>query len=197
MLVTMRGRAAKHGWLVATSAIAVLATSACQYVAPSDDIYTIGVARIGDQLHVYAPVCENERIDVVQVYDNEAASRESNFDPDSNTHTYWKVSGPTDALAEQGWIAIGDDSAYRTVIVSAGSSGQLPQVVGVTLKVDDPRGESSVGGAFEVGKVPEYAAGADPKTVKYGYRLGSKKQELLGADEIRNRSKCAREYYRR
>ena len=197
MLVTSRRRQAKRSWLVVMSATAALAASGCQYVAPSDDVYQLGVARIGDRFHLYAPLCEKERIAGVQVYDNVAAGKKPDYDPDSNEYTYWRVAGPTDALAQQGWIAIGDDSGYRTVIVSAASSGQMPQEVGIRLQVGDPQGESAVGGGFQVDKVPEYPANADPKTVKYGYRSGSKKPELLGADELRGRSKCAREYYRR
>lgn len=173
-----------------------LAASGCQYVAPSDDTYEIGVAWIGDDLHIFAPLCDDERIASVHVFDNGAAGKESSFDQDSTRFTYWKVADPTDDPASRGWIVIGDDSAYRTVTVAAGSTVELPKIVGATFRINDPQPGHSVGGAFHVSDAPAYPAGTDQKTVKYGYNLGSKKEELLAADEIRSRSKCALEYYR-
>ena len=49
-------------WLALSLLAAALVTSGCQLMAPSDDVYEIGVARIGDDIHVFAPTCDSERI---------------------------------------------------------------------------------------------------------------------------------------
>ncbi|MEQ4305512.1 hypothetical protein ABNF97_29715 [Plantactinospora sp. B6F1] len=184
-------------WLMAPLlAVAALLASGCEYVAPSDDIYEIGVARIGDELHVFAPLCDDERIASVEAIDNTAAAKESTFDRESTRFTYWKVAEPTDDRAARGWIVVGDDAGYQKVSVPAGSAMELPETLAVMFRINDPEAGHSVGGAFEVGRVPTYPAGTDPETVKYGYNLGAKNEERLTASEISDRSKCALDYYR-
>ena len=90
---------------------AVLILSSCQYLAPSDDHYEVGVARIGDTVYVFAPMCATERVASVEAYDNKAAGKEKNYDPATMKFTYWKVADPAEEATAKGWITIGDDSA--------------------------------------------------------------------------------------
>ena len=99
-----------------------------------------------------------------------------------------------DESAAEGWIVLGDDRSYRTVLVPARSDISLPARVGVTLRTADPVTGHQVGGGFRVEYVPTYPAGADPKTVRYGYDVLSERDSLLTPEEIRQRTKCAREY---
>lgn len=175
-------------------AVVALASSGCGLLAPSDDIYQIGAARIGDKIYIFAPLCADERIASVEVYDNEAAGKESKYDPSTMKYTYWKAADPTQDSAAHGWVEVGDDAAYRTVTVPAGSKVAAPGIMGVALRINDPATGHQVNGAFRVGDAPSYPAGTDPKTVKYGYRLGSKHEDQLTADQIQKRSKCAADY---
>jgi hypothetical protein len=181
-------------WLALPLVAAALITSGCQYLAPSDDIYGIGVARIGDDFHVFAPLCDSERIASVEVVDNQAAGKESNYDPSTMRFTYWKAQDPVSESAARGEIVIGDDGAYRTVPVPAGSKIDFPKIVGITFRINDPVAGHEVGGAFNIDSVPDYPAGSDPKSVKYGYNLGSKKETRLTSSEIQQKSKCASAY---
>jgi len=181
-------------WLALPLAAAALVTSGCQLLAPSDDIYEIGAARIGDDVHIFAPMCESERIASVEVYDNQAAGKEPNYDPSTMRFTYWKAQDPNNESAARGEIVVGDDGAYRTVVVPAGSKVGFPKIVGVTFRINDPVAGHKVGSAFNIDSVPEYPAGSDPKSVKYGYNLGSKKETRLTSSEIQKKSKCASAY---
>lgn len=99
-----------------------LLVSGCQFVLPSHDYYAFGVARVGDQIHTFAPLCEGERIVGVEVYDNDAMGKETNFDRTSTRYTYWKVEDPVEELAAEGWIVLGDSGAYRVTSVAADSN---------------------------------------------------------------------------
>jgi hypothetical protein len=108
--------------------------------------------------------------------------------------TYWKAQDPINESAARGEIIVGDDVAYRTVVVPAGSKVDFPKVVGVTLRINDPVAGHQVGSAFNIDSVPDYPAGSDPKSLKYGYNLGSKKEKRLTSSEIQEKSKCASAY---
>jgi hypothetical protein len=181
-------------WLALSLLAAALVTSGCQLLAPSDDVYEIGVARIGDDIHVFAPTCDSERIASVDVYDNQAAGKEPNYDPASMRFTYWKAQDPIDESTSRGEIAIGNDAAYRTVVVPAGSKVGLPTIIGMTFRINDPVAGHALGGAFNIDEVPAYPAGSDLKSVKYGYKLGSKNPTRLTGSEIKKKSKCALDY---
>lgn len=171
----------------------LLLVSGCQLVLPSHDYYSFGVARIGERIHIFAPLCDGERILGVEAYDNDALGRESSPDPASTRFTYWKVEQPVDASAAEGRIVLGDDSAYRVTTVAAGSNIGLPEIVGVTLHIDTGR-DQVVEDVVAVAEVPSYPATANPEDVEYVYQAGSDEERLLTTAQIRERSKCAADY---
>ncbi|MEQ4304520.1 hypothetical protein ABNF97_24615 [Plantactinospora sp. B6F1] len=171
---------------------ALLMLAGC--LLPSHDYYGFGVARIGDTFHIFAPICADERIVEVDAIDNVAAGKESFYDPAETRYSYWRVVDPADESAAQGWIVLGDDSAYRRVLVAAGSGVPLPEVVAVELRVVADGKPHKVGDTFRPAEVPSYPAGTDPKTVEYGWQLSTSEPKKLTAEQIRERSKCARDY---
>ncbi|WP_323373486.1 hypothetical protein [Plantactinospora alkalitolerans] len=160
---------------------------------PSHDYYSFGVARIGEEIHIVAPLCDGERIVGVEAYDNDALGRESSPDPASTRFTYWKVEQPVDASVAEGRIVLGDDSAYQVTTVPAGSNIGLPELVGVTLHVDSG-GDHVVEDVFAVAEVPAYPATANPEDVEYVYQAGSNEERLMTPGKIRQQSKCAADY---
>jgi len=178
-------------WLV--SGAILLLISGCQFALPSHDYYSVGVARIGEEVHIFAPLCDGERIVAVEAFDNDALGRESSPDPASTRFTYWKVEQPVDASAAEGRIVLGDDSAYQVITVAAGSNIGLPEIVGVTLHVNTG-GDHVVEDVFAVADVPTYPVTADPEDVEYVYQAGSNEEQLMTAAEIRKTSKCAADY---
>ncbi len=127
--------------------------------------------------------------------DQDALVAEQSPDVNSGAYDYWKVSDPVDADTAAGRVTLGDDAAFRTVEVAAGSNVGFPARIEVTIRGTAPGGEFSVGAfAFKVSRVPAYPADTDPKTVKYGYQLGATDEQKLTAGEIDERSRCAREY---
>lgn len=170
-----------------------LVMSGCDALLPSHDYYAVGVARIGDQIYVYAPLCDGERVVGVEAFDNQAAAKASNYDPASMRFTYWKAQDPTEESVADGWIVLGASSEYRTTTVAAGSNIGLPEFVGITLHLD-VGGEHVVEDVFSVSEAPEYPAGADPRSVRYAYRLEDGGENLRDPREIREESGCAADY---
>ncbi|WP_080640909.1 hypothetical protein [Salinispora oceanensis] len=160
---------------------------------PSHDYYAVGVAQIGDQLYVYAPLCDGERVVGVEAYDNLLSGQEPNYDPDSMQFTYWKAQDPTRESVANGWIALGDSSGFRTTAVVAGSNIELPEKLGVSLQLD-VGSQHAVEGVVSVSKAPRYPAGADPRSVRYAYRPERNGADARDPREIRDESGCAANY---
>lgn len=180
-------------FLAALVAVSVCAGCILDHVAPSVDIYYIGVARLGNDYVVYAPLCADERIEEVVVFDSSSVRQ---VDDDAYAYDeYWVVQDPTAERVAQGWILIGDNAAFDTVVVSLGS--ELPPRVGVELVVrSDVAGYSFAieGGGFGASdNIPSYPARADPTEIDYGFRLGSRDEALLSPSEMRNEVGCARD----
>lgn len=173
--------------------VSLLLISGCGLFLPSHDYYAVGVAQIGDQLYVYAPLCDGERVVGVEAYDNLLSGQEPNYDPASMQFTYWKAQDPTDESVANGWIALGDSSGFRTTAVVAGSNIELPEIIGITLQLD-VGGPHAVGGVVRVSKAPRYPAGADPGSVRYVYRPWGDGEDMRDPSEIRDESGCAAGY---
>ncbi|MFI7081961.1 hypothetical protein ACIBO1_32230 [Micromonospora sp. NPDC049903] len=168
--------------------------ASCGVLLPSHDYYAVGVARIGDRIHIYAPLCEGEQVVEVEAIDNQAAAKVSDFDPTSMRFTYWKVADPTEAPIAEGWITLGDSSGYRTTTIEAGSNIGLPEFVGITLRLNVKGGQHTVADVIVISEAPEYPADADPQVVKYTYRDKSGGEGPRNAQEIREDSGCAANY---
>lgn len=171
----------------------LLLISGCGVFLPSHDYYAVGVAQIGDQLYVYAPLCDGERVVGVEAYDNLLSGQEPNYDPDSMQFTYWKAQDPTRESVANGWIALGDSSGFRTTAVVAGSNIELPEKLGVSLQLD-VGSQHAVEGVVSVSKAPRYPAGADPRSVRYAYRPERNGADARDPREIRDESGCAANY---
>ncbi|GIG93270.1 hypothetical protein Pen02_82060 [Plantactinospora endophytica] len=170
-----------------------LLVSGCGYFLPSHHYYAVGVARIGDQVHVYAPLCDGERVLEVEAYDNAAEAQASDDDPDPTRFTYWKAADPTEESVAEGWLILGDSRGFKQTPVSAGANIPLPERVGISLRLRVERGEHTVGDVVAVLEAPEYPAGTDRRTVRYSYRRENSK-DLRDPQEIRKQSGCAAAY---
>lgn len=174
---------------VVVSLVATVLAAGCQY-GPGDDIYDLAVARIGDAYHVYAPLCSDEHLETVRVYDNDAVGHGR-----PGPHEYWKVATPATDQTARGWVALGDDKSFQTVEVAAGSLIPFPKLAGVQLAGTSGNGRFSVDVAVvTTGDIPTYPAGTDPTTIKYALRVPDGKPALLTPQEVDGRLKCARDY---
>ncbi|NYT94671.1 hypothetical protein HW126_12780 [Salinispora sp. H7-4] len=173
--------------------VSLLLTSGCGLFLPSHDYYAVGFAEIGDQLHIYAPLCDGERVVGVEAYDNLLAGQEPDYDPALMQFTYWKVQDPTHESVANGWIVLGDSSQFRSTEVVAGSNIELPELLGITLQLD-VGGQHAVGDVVSVSEAPRYPAGADPGSVRYVYRPERDGEDMRSPGEIRDDSGCASGY---
>ncbi|MFI6159368.1 hypothetical protein ACIA59_05415 [Micromonospora haikouensis] len=172
-------------------AVVMMVVSGCQWIVPGDSVYAVGVARIGQRIHVLAPLCEGERIEGVEVYDNDAASKQTAAAIAEAGFTYWEVEQPRTEAVAKGAIIIGEEAAFARVIVAAGSRGPLPDVAGIELTVRRGDAEHVVSDVFRVAAVPSYAADADPGGVEFVYNQGARSEKMLTPAEIVKEPGCA------
>lgn len=159
-------------------------------VFPGDANYSAYAAKIGDSYYMYIPLCENERVDGVELYVASDSVEES-------ADFYWRAEDPTNTLTEQGWIRVGDNESFTQVaIVSEEDFGTFDAFT-LTVWSDDADHGFRVSGVFFPQKYdyPEYPADADPKTVKYGTEYGRETQPReITPEQARKESPCAGQY---
>lgn len=178
---------------IAACLMGLLLIYGCGVFLSSHDYYAVGVAQIGDQIYVYAPLCDGERVVGVEAYDNLLAGQEPNYDSASMQFTYWKAQDPTHESVANGWIALGDSSRFRTTTVVAGSNIELPKFIGISLQLD-VGSQHVVEDVVSVSEAPRYPAGADPGSVRYAYRPERDGEDTRDPREIRDDSGCAADY---
>jgi hypothetical protein len=167
----------------------VLSLAGCDGLVPGDPVYKVGFARVGDKLYVFAPLCEGERVIDVEVYDNSSLTQGRSYDPSSRS-IKWKVAEPVNDDAAQGWIALGEDKAFKVVTVSGNGGGDLSGNLGVDFSIDHAGAMRSAGSGFSVKDAPEYPPAADIRTLKFAFYDDSGPKLLLTPDEIRKRDNC-------
>ncbi|MFC5942050.1 hypothetical protein ABUL04_19235 [Micromonospora harpali] len=169
-----------------------MVVSGCEWIVPGDSVYAVGVAQIGQRIHVLAPLCEGERIEGVEVYDSDAASKQKAAAIAEAGFTYWEVEQPRTEAVAKGVIIIGEEEAFARVIVAAGSRRPLPDVAGIELTVRLGDSRHVVSDVFRVAAVPSYSADADPGGVKFVYHQGAARSEkMLTPSEIFKEPECA------
>ncbi|MEV0713849.1 hypothetical protein [Asanoa sp. NPDC050611] len=163
-------------------AVLALATAAgCADPAPSEDGVAFGVTRVGDRYHLRAPLCDGDLVAAVQVVAVRPAEDGATESPQD---TWWQVELPVRESIADGAVPLGDDDAFRTVVVPAGSRTPFPKVATVRLWVGRPPKGHEVSGTFLASTVPTYPAGTDLGTVSYVFDSGSGEQRLLTASTI-------------
>ncbi|MEV4385382.1 hypothetical protein AB0J68_06580 [Micromonospora sp. NPDC049580] len=171
----------------------VASTAGC--LLPGDPSYALGVARIGDSFHVFAPLCADERIASVKAYDNQAADKTPETGSGRPTiPAYWQVAEPQSEAAAKGEFVIGEDAPFGQVLVPVPGQSSLPAITAVELTVRKGDRLHVVADVFGLKGVPEYPAGTDPETVKYVYNEGATSEELLTQSQISEESMCAFNY---
>ncbi|GAB3957657.1 hypothetical protein [Micromonospora vulcania] len=162
---------------------------------PGDAAYAVGVAKIGDEVRILAPLCDDERISIVEVYDNQAAlERTGSRTGEPTLAPYWKVADPHSDAAAKGEFVIGRDSSFTRVLVLAKSGAVRPEISAVEITVLRADRRHVVGDAFRLKEVPEFQSGTDAKSVKYVYDQGANSEKLLTPSQISEESGCAFDY---
>ena len=172
----------------------VLVMSGCMFL-PGESFYSGGYAWVGDDLYLYAPMCEGEKLESIQVYTEE----ENPADYDSPFITdYWNVEGPVDEMTLNGWIVLCDDSVFDRVLVGSGDSRGWPERVFITLWQVDDVDEFTSDLVFRPNPdIPKYSADSDPVTIDYYFddpraNAGS---GVYSPEEIRARMGCAKQHF--
>ncbi|MEV0901163.1 hypothetical protein [Actinoplanes sp. NPDC049802] len=170
-----------------------LMLAGCPLNSPDRLEYRFGVARIGDDYHLFAPLCPGEKIVGLKVDDPEAAGQDPDDDQFSDdASTWWRVQGPKAATGPGEFIVLGVDGPFTDVAVRAGSNPAyrvLPGEFRVWLAVTDLRAATNqLGSAVMTADVPVHPAGSNPATVDYRVPM---EKETFGAAEIRTLSDCA------
>jgi hypothetical protein len=171
--------------------LSLLTLAGCAGLMPGDPGpgYDVGFVRVGDQLYVFAPLCEGERVVDVEVYDNSSSAQGPSYDPSSRA-VKWKVAEPINDDANKGWIAVGKDKDFKVVTVPRVGVSELSGNLGIDLSINRAGVVYGTGAAFLVEDAPVYPAAADIKTLKFAYYDDSGPKVLLTTDEIRKRNNC-------
>jgi hypothetical protein len=173
-------------WSLLVAVLAGLLLAGCPADSPEPREYRIGVARIGDDYHLFAPVCPGDALAAVRVGDLAA-------DPGD---TWWAAAGPTDPAGRpHEFVILGDDRPFRTVSVRAGSNPSLSRVPAdfraTTVYTDGYGGMFDKSITLQLSAVPAYPAGTDPRQVRYLTRPLGDMGDLAGPEAIRGHSDCA------
>jgi hypothetical protein len=178
--------------LLSLMSVAALGVGGCDLVVQGESFFSAGSARIGDDYYVFARLCDGERVEGVEVIDNEASSKIEDSDPSDLSLTWWKVDKPKATAGDPQFVKLGDDDAYETVTVAKGANIALPEYLGVTFKVVGPGGGGKpLGEVFKISDVPVYPEKTDPTSVKYRITDDDDVTQLLTGPEISERSRCA------
>ncbi len=172
-------------WSLLGAVLAALLLAGCPAGSTEPREYRIGVARIGDDYHLFAPVCPGDALAGVRVGDPAT-------DPEV---TWWAAAGPKDPSGRpHEFVTVGDDGPFRTVTVRAGDNPSLspvPAYFRVTAAYTDGYGgmvDKSI--TLQLSAVPTYPAGTDPRQVRYLTRPRGDMGDLAGPEEIRGHSDC-------
>jgi hypothetical protein len=172
----------RNTWSVLVPVLAGLMLAGCPVSLTDRLDYRIGVARIGDDHHLFAPLCPGDRVSGVKVGES--------------PYTWWSASGPKDpADGPAEFVVLGDDSPFHHVTVRAGGNvlaPALPAEFRATVDYADGYGSGlhkSI--TLRLAAVPVYPAGTDPRQVRYLTRPLGDMGDLAGPEEIRSHSDCA------
>ena len=178
----------------ALAMVVALLSSGCIFL-PSESRYAVGVAKVGDALRIYAPMCEGERVDGIQVYT--AEENPANYDEPFITE-HWVVEQPVDQKAADGWIKLGADTDFAVVDVEGIHITQWPELFFIRFYQRN-RADKFISSTYvaEDLPIPEYSASEDITTMEYYFdnpqdRSGG---QLLTPAEIRDVMGCAIQYF--
>ncbi|HWS34978.1 MAG TPA: hypothetical protein VN408_19845 [Actinoplanes sp.] len=144
--------------------------------------YQVGLARVGDRLQVFTPLCPGEKVVGVRV---SAPGSGRAFNDDALT--WWRAAGPKAPAGPGEFLTLGVDEPFLGIGVPAG--GEPPGRLEVLLVRTDLRGSVDQDTfAYDTSQVPSHPAGADAQTMTY--RVPGREDPLSTA-EIRAGSDCA------
>ncbi|BEL03083.1 hypothetical protein Q0Z83_012740 [Actinoplanes sichuanensis] len=153
--------------------------------------YRVGVARIGEDYHLFAPVCPGDKLSAVEVGGSEHDMSRSGV-----AYSWWSASRPADPAASPfEFVVLGDDGPFQHVAMRAGGNPlrpTLPADFRVSAGYTDGYGaryQKTI--SLELPAVPAYPAGTDPRRVRYLTRPLDDMGDLAGPEEIRSHSACA------
>jgi|GEM_PF-2305864 len=175
-------------------AFTVLGLSGCMFF-PSESLYSGGFAWVGDDLYLYAPMCEGEELTGIDLHGvkNDPEDLRSIERVD-----LWAVRGPLATTVSDGWVVLGDDSAFADVVLNGTDPNGWPEIVGILVTHQDAGEEFRSELTLDKGKdLPRYSAGSDPLTIEYyfdgpGTERGG---ERLTPAQIRDQMGCAKQYF--
>ncbi|MEU4625372.1 hypothetical protein AB0G04_36050 [Actinoplanes sp. NPDC023801] len=155
---------------------------------PSDDPvqrnYLSGLARIGDDYQLFAPMCQGDRLLQVTV---------SAVNDSGDETAWWQAGGPKEPDGPGEFLVLGRDDPFREIAVRAGANAKqrgLPADITMTLVHTNRYGTTYHNSArFRRAAVPSYPAGADSRQIRY-MAPGIDGGDLGTPDEIRRRSDC-------
>ncbi|MFD0555838.1 hypothetical protein FB566_1051 [Stackebrandtia endophytica] len=186
-------------------AFLMLATSGCSMLFPSESFYAGGFAWIGDELYLYAPMCEGEELSGIEIYE---VTRGPDGKASPVITNFWAVSGPTDFSVLNGSVSLGDDAAFSSVIAGDTHPSTWPDSMGMKVIFRDATDEYSNTLDFRKNKqvislhndevvVPVYDVGSDPLEVHYLFDNpnGRSGYGLYSPGEIRDQMGCAKQYF--
>ena len=172
---------------------AVLFAGGCP-VLPGEDFYDVGIAKVGDAYHLYAPMCDGESLDGVEV----ATESANPADPDTwSTTRYWAVDQAIDQSTKEGWIELGADDDFAVVTVEGAHTTHWPEFFSLTLyQWDGPERFTTSATVMMDVPMPEYPADADITTIDHFFDNPHDRNEgaPMSPLEMRYLMGCARQY---
>ncbi|GIE81839.1 hypothetical protein Aph02nite_77890 [Actinoplanes philippinensis] len=170
----------RRTWSLLVPVLAGLLLAGCPGASAAPAEYRIGVARIGDDYHLFAPVCPGDALSAVRV-----------GGPVATAGDWWAAAGPADPSGRPAeFVTLGDDGPFRRVTVRAGDGGPPRDFRATAVYTDGYGGSVEKSISLLLAAVPAYPAGADPRQVRYLTRPLGDMADLAGPEEIRRHSDC-------
>jgi hypothetical protein len=188
------GGVVRKKWSMLVTVLAGLLLAGCPAGSTEPLEYRIGVARIDDDYHLFAPVCPGDALAGVRVSDTEGdlSGADDPSLPDASV-TWWAAGGPKDPAGRpHEFVRLGDDGPFHHIAVAAGGNQRMPaDFRATTTYTDGHGGELDKSITLRLSAVPTYPAGTDPRQVLYLTRPLGDMGNLARPEQIRSHSDCA------